>query len=170
MAKRSAYQAALDLLARRDHFRRELAEKLRLRKCPEDEIEAALDRCREIGLIDDERVGTRFVEVRAASRGWGPHRLAAELRQRGVAFELAEELAKLEPRLLDEALQAALRRLEVRAPEAWWEDSQRRARMISSLIARGFAADDAHAAVAALATERNNDAPDDQPRDSSSLS
>jgi len=168
--KRSAYQVALDLLARRDHFRRELVEKLRKRDFPEDEIEPALDRCREIGLIDDERVGNRFVEVRAASRGWGPHRLAAELRQRGVAVELAEELAKLEPHLLDGALQAALRRLEVRAPEAWWKDSQRRARMISSLIARGFAADDAHAAVAALATERNNDAPDDQPRDSSSLS
>ena len=172
MARRSAYQAALDLLARRDHFRRELQEKLRKKDYSEEEIDDALTRCEELGLIDDERFAARFVEVRAASKGWGPYRLAAELHHRGLSHESAERMAKLDPRLLDEALRTALRRLEVRRPDGWWEDGQRRARMVSSLIRRGFAADDAMAAVNARVAEleKPDDAPDEQPRDPTSVS
>jgi regulatory protein len=162
--ERSVYQTALDLLARRDHFRLELENKLRRRGLPHDEIEAAIERCTDLGLLDDERVGLRFVEVRAASRGWGPRRLAGELRQRGVSREDAERLASLPPDLGEEALRTALRKLEVRAPFAWWRDGQRRARMVSSLITRGFEAEVAIAAVDALAASRenHNDALDDQ--------
>ena len=163
-AERTVYQTALDLLSRRDHFRRELEDKLRRRGLPEDEIHAAIKRCEALGLIDDERVGTRFVEVRAASRGWGPRRLAGELQQRGMSHHDAERLASLPSGLAEEALRTALRKLEVRAPEAWWRDGQRRARMVSSLITRGFEADVAIAAVDALAASRENqnDALDDQ--------
>jgi SOS response regulatory protein OraA/RecX len=61
-------------------------------------------------------------------------------------------------------MRTALRKLEVRAPERWWRDSQRRARMISSLIARGFEADAAISAVTEMAASRENtaDALDDQ--------
>ena len=61
-------------------------------------------------------------------------------------------------------MRTAMRKLEVRAPERWWQDGQRRARMISSLIARGFAADEAISAVTELAAFRENitDALDDQ--------
>ena len=152
----SAYQKTIDLLSRRDHFRRELVEKLRQRDFPEIEIEAAIQRCEDSGLVDDQRVAARFVEVRAAARGWGPHRLAAELRHRGISAGDAESFARLRPELADEALGAALRRLELRAPEAWWRDGQRRARMVSSLITRGFETDVAIAAVNRLADSREN--------------
>ena len=162
--ERSVYQIALDLLSRRDHFRRELEDKLRRRGLPHDEIEAAIERCGELGLIDDERVGLRFVEVRAASRGWGPRRLSGELQQRGMSHRDAERLASLPPDLAEEALRTALRKVEIRAPSGWWRDGQRRARMVSSLITRGFEAEVAIAAVDALAASRENqnDAPDDQ--------
>jgi len=167
---RSAYQVALDLISRRDHFRRELETKLTRKDFLRDEIEEALTRCEGLGLLDDEKSAARFVEVRAASRGWGPHRLTAELRQRGVERELAERAAELAPPIAEEAMRTALRRLLVRAPEGWWRDGQRRARMVSSLIGRGFAADDAHAAVAELAAERErNHALDEQPPDPISL-
>ena len=162
--ERTAYQAALDFLARRDHFRHELETKLARRSFPGDEIEQALARCEERGLLDDERTAKRFVEVRAASRGWGPRRLEAELLGRGVARDLAENVAKLPPEVAAEAMQMALRRLLTRAPEGWWRDGKRRARMVSSLIGRGFAADDAYAAISELAAEREDDhAPDEQP-------
>jgi len=162
--ERSVYQTALDLLSRRDHFRRELEDKLRLRNLPDDEIAAAIDRCEELGLIDDERVAERFVEVRAASRGWGPRRLAAELQKRGMSHADAERLATLPPGLAEGAVRRALRKLEVRAPARWWRDGQRRARMVSSLVTRGFEAEVAIAAVNALAAfrENDNDALDDQ--------
>jgi len=162
--ERSVYQTALDLLSRRDHFRRELEDKLRRRDLPDDEIAAALARCEELGLIDDERVAARFVEVRAASRGWGPRRLAAELQKRGMSRADAERLATLPSRLAEGAVGTALRKLEVRAPAGWWRDGQRKARMVSSLITRGFETEVAIAAVNALADfrENHNDALDDQ--------
>ena len=163
-APRDAYQTALDLLSRRDHFRRELVDKLRRKGFPSDEVEAAIARCQDLGLVDDERVAERFVEVRAATRGWGPNRLAAELRKRGVASDDAERTARVSSELGEEAMRTALRKLEVRAPERWWRDSQRRARMISSLIARGFETDAAISAVTEMAAFRENttDALDDQ--------
>ncbi len=162
--ERSVYQTALDLLSRRDHFRRELEDKLRRRDLPDEEIEAAITRCEELGLIDDERVAERFVEVRAASRGWGPRRLAAELQQRGLTRSHAERLATLPSGLAEDAVRTALRKLEIRAPAGWWRDGQRRARMVSSLITRGFEAEVAIAAVDGLAAfrENHNDALDDQ--------
>ena len=162
--KRGAYQTALDLLSRRDHFRRELSDKLRHRDFPADEIEVAIARCEDLGLVDDERVAKRFVEVRAATRGWGPNRLAAELQKRGVPRNDAERMASVSSELGEEALRTALRKLEVRAPERWWQDSQRRARMVSSLIARGFAADVAISAVTEMSASQENttDALDDQ--------
>ena len=161
---RDAYQTALDLLSRRDHFRRELVDKLRRKGFPADEVEAAIARCQDLGLVDDERVAERFVEVRAATRGWGPNRLAAELRKRGVAPDDAERMARVSSELGEEAMRTALRKIEVRAPERWWQDSQRRARMISSLIARGFETDAAISAVKEMAAFRENttDALDDQ--------
>jgi regulatory protein len=163
-APRDAYQTALDLLSRRDHFRRELVDKLRRKGFPADEVEAAIARCQYLGLVDDERVAERFVEVRAATRGWGPNRLAAELRKRGVAPDDAERMARVSSELGEEAMRTALRKIEVRAPESWWQDSQRRARMISSLIARGFETDAAISAVSEMAAFRENttDALDDQ--------
>ena len=161
--KKSAYQAALDLLSRRDHFRRELVEKLRQRDFPADEIEDAIGRCEELDLLNDERVAQRFVEVRAAERGWGPHRLAAELRRRGLSADDADRLSDLPGELAGDAMRTALRKIEVRAPAAWWRDGQRRARMVSSLITRGFEAEVAIAAVEDLAASReNNHALDDQ--------
>ena len=156
MRKRSAYQAALNILSRRDHFRRELEEKLRKKEYPREEIEDAVDRCVNLGLVDDERVGQRFVEIRAADRGWGPHRLAAELKHRGVESADSERLARVPPDLATEAMRTALRKLEVRAPDGWWRDSQRRARMVSSLITRGFETEVAIAAVDELAASREN--------------
>jgi regulatory protein len=160
----SAYQKALKLLGRRDHFRRELYEKLSARGFEPDEIADAIERCAELGLVDDLRVGTRFVEVRAVDRGWGPRRLAAELRHRGVGAIDAEVLSVLPEDVVARSLATALRKVEVRAPEKWWRDSQRRARMVSSLITRGFETDDAMAAVSGLAASREiqDHAPDDQ--------
>ena len=153
---RSAYQTALDLLARRDHFRQELVEKLRRRGYPEAELEDAVARCADAGLLDDERLAARFVELRAADRGWGPRRLAAELRRRGVPAADAQQAAAASPELGRAALATALRRLEARAPAGWWRDGRRRARMLSYLVTRGFDAEAAIAAVGELAASRES--------------
>jgi regulatory protein len=159
-----AYQAALKMLSRRDYFRVELENRLSQKGYRPEEIEHALERCARLNLVDDVRLAERFVEFRSTEKGWGPRRLVAELRRRGVAVEVAEETSRLDPDQLRAALETALRRAELRAPRGWWRLSERRARMVSSLIARGFDAESAIDAVDRLAAirEKQDHAIDDQ--------
>jgi regulatory protein len=159
-----AFQEALRILGRRDYFRLELAERLRSKGFAEEEVIRALDRCGELGLLDDRRNARRFAELRAVSKGWGPRRIEAELVRRGVGSELAREVAALDHDLEAEALTMAMRRLERRAAPRWWRLHDRRGRMLSSLIGRGFDPDTALEAVREAATRRENedDASDDE--------
>jgi regulatory protein len=152
-----AFQAALRLLSHRDYFRQELVARLRRKRFADDLIEQAVARCIELGYLDDMRLTERFVELRAVGRGWGPLRLVAELKRRGVKHETAVAAVGRRGELFAEALQVALRRAEQRAVKGWWALHERQARMISSLIGRGFEADDAIQAVRELAALRENE-------------
>lgn len=77
-------RAAMDLLARREHGRVELARKLRKRGAPEDMIDTALQRLSEEGLLSEARYLESFVAYRARA-GYGPLRIREELGQRGLA-------------------------------------------------------------------------------------
>jgi regulatory protein len=84
---RTARHAALDLLARREHSRAELRDKLAAKDFEEDEVDAAVEKLAGEGLVSD----ARFVEAFVSShvrRGHGPVRIRAELSRRGVAAEL----------------------------------------------------------------------------------
>ena len=73
----------MDLLARREHSRRELGDKLAAKSFDPDVIRNVLDELEREGLISSGRFAERFVAARAA-RGQGPVRIARELAERGV--------------------------------------------------------------------------------------
>lgn len=77
-------RAAMDYLARREHSRRELMDKL-TRKFPAaaDLAEEVVDRLHEEGLQSDTRLAEAFVRARSG-RGQGPVKIRAELRHKGV--------------------------------------------------------------------------------------
>lgn len=84
--------AALDLLGRREHSRRELANKLATRfdlPAAAPELQACLDRLAADGYQSDERFAEVFVRSRRA-RGYGPVFIEQELRQRGLAAGLIQ--------------------------------------------------------------------------------
>jgi len=166
-----AWQAALKLLGRRDHLEAELRDRLLRAGHDADEVGAAVRRCAELGLVDDERVAARFVELRSVGRGWGPARLALELRRRGAPEAVVDRVVRLDEDRAGAALELALRRAESRQPERWWRVGAARARLVSSLIRRGFEPDDARAAVEDLAAvrERDDHALDDGSRDPPAL-
>ncbi len=87
---------ALELLARREHARLELRQKLVQRGFPAGCIDPVLDQLAEEHLLDE----SRYAELYACSRagkGYGPLRIARELRERGVSQELVDQtLSKLE--------------------------------------------------------------------------
>jgi regulatory protein len=134
--KRSAYDKALGLLARREHSRKELKTKLRQGGYEGDEAAAALDRLGEQHYQDDDR----FAEVLLRSRiaqGYGPLRLRVELKSHGLADARIREL--LDEAEVDWAASAAAQ-LRRRYGGAGTADPAERTRRAQFLLRRGFAA------------------------------
>ena len=167
-----ALVAALKILSRRDYFRAELADRLGKKDFQASAVHRALGRCSEMGYLDDSRLATRFAELRAPSRGWGPARIRAELGKRGVEEAIAINASELSEVIFEQALTTALRRAEVRARDDWWKTREGRSRMISSLLRRGFEPEDAHKSVGRLCKIREaaDHAINDQPGDPEGIS
>ncbi len=88
--------AAMNLLARREQSVRELQQKLLRRSTDTGLINSVIETLAAEGLQSDQRFAESFLRQRVA-RGYGPKRLLPELRQRGVADDVAEQtLAELE--------------------------------------------------------------------------
>jgi regulatory protein len=134
--KRSAYDKALGLLARREHSRRELKTKLRQSGYEGEETRAAIDRLGEQHYQDDERFAEVLVRSRAA-QGYGPQRIRAELKTHAVPDERIRQL--LDAADVDwEA--SALDQLRRRYGGKGVSDPAERARRAQFLLRRGFAA------------------------------
>lgn len=87
----AAWDAAVRLLARRNHARAELAGKLRQREFSEPAIETALAACDRYGYLDDEETARQFFrELRR--KGNGPLKIRRELARRGLAGEVVDRL------------------------------------------------------------------------------
>ena len=86
MRNPEVHAKALQLLARREHTRIELAEKLRRKGFKEDSVTETLD-----ALVNENLVShRRFIEDYLTSRvhkGYGPNRIRLELLQKGLAKE-----------------------------------------------------------------------------------
>jgi len=79
--------AALGLLSRRPHARRELRDKLHRKDFPGRVIHRVLDDLEAIGLVDDRAFAESFVRDRVRMRPRGGRALRAELAKRGVRAE-----------------------------------------------------------------------------------
>lgn len=138
LADEELRRRALTLLARREHSRRELVDKLRARRDAREidpaRIEAVVAELADAGLQSDARCAEMLVRSRI-ERGQGPLRVRADLRDAGIAAELAETLLEAEDDGWPDRLRAlAERRFGPEPPEdvrAWG----RRARFLAS---RGF--------------------------------
>lgn len=96
-------QKALELLARRPHFTRELAAKLAARGFSPAQIETCVTELESRGLLDDQREALALASGPMMRRGFGPRRIEAELRRRGVEQDVASAvLSELFPRPADE--------------------------------------------------------------------
>ena len=83
-------RAAMDLLARREHGRKELKQKLSRRFKDSTVVEEQIARLTEEGLQSDERLAESFVRFRIG-RGQGPLKILNELRRKGIDESLARE-------------------------------------------------------------------------------
>jgi len=132
-----ARDAALRLLARREHSTDELRRKLKQRGYGDMVITEVVMSLHDANSVSDARFVESFVRVRT-QRGQGPLRIRAELRERGVADNLIDEwLAAADEMWRGHAEKARAKRFGEGPPssrDAW----ERQARFLAQ---RGYPAD-----------------------------
>lgn len=138
---------ALRLLARREHTRRELADKLNKRGFGTAVCEQVVTEVLEQGWLDEQRYAEAFVRSRV-ERGQGPLRLRSEMQQRGVPEELIDQAVEIyrQERQLDWrefAAQVRRRRFGEQLPQQRRE-MQRQAQFLQR---RGFTMEQINAAI-----------------------
>lgn len=140
LARRTIQQVAIDLLARRDHSRFELQQKLRQRGFVPEQITDLLQTLAEQGLQSDRCFADNYCRARM-NKGYGPLRIAAELQQRGIVQELIEQcLSAVETNWLQQAICVQRKRFGKKIPV----DFHERARQMRFLQYRGFSSEHIH--------------------------
>lgn len=129
-----SYATALRLLARREHSELELRHKLIGRSFTDTIVDAVVMQLVDQGLLSDQR----FAEVYARGRferGYGPLRIRAELRERGVSGDLTEQnLTELSRSWVESASRQRSKRFGRQPPG----DYRERAKQMRFLQQRGF--------------------------------
>lgn len=132
----SLRQQALKFLARREHSRFELAQKL-AKQGSHEEIAAVLDTLEQTGLLSDARTAAAYLSSHAAR--FGATKLRSTLRAKGIAAEL------IDASLAQAAAGDALPSEEARALEIWRRkyrevplDAREWAKQARFLQSRGF--------------------------------
>jgi regulatory protein len=127
--RKRAEEKAYRLLARRAHSEKELRVKLRGGGFSEPVVDAVLEKCRELGYLNDGNYARQRARDLAVNRLAGDRRIAFDLRERGISEELAEFPARLVDRLLgkhshEEAIVGM--------------DAKEKAKWVRRLLGRGF--------------------------------
>ncbi|HEX22194.1 MAG TPA: regulatory protein RecX [Chromatiales bacterium] len=137
----------MDLLARREHAVAELQRKLqshvegrgKAQHLDADAIDDVLATLQNEGLLSDERFTEAFVRYRC-NNGYGPQRIQAELRERGVSEKIAAiYLDFSDPQWFERASSVRSKRFGEGKPK----DFKQRARQARFLQYRGFTTDQA---------------------------
>ncbi len=129
---------ALKILARREHTRHELQEKLLTRPESQEWLESVLDELSSAGWLSDERAAEALVRQHQGRHGI--LRIRHEMQRRGV------------PEHVSDALLVAVRETEVEAARVVWNkkfsvlpaDAKERARQARYLQNRGFSVETIH--------------------------
>ncbi len=98
MSKNEIKGKVFRYLARREHSRKELYDKLERKDYEPAEINSVLDALTDKGYIDDTRFAETWIRHRIESKPRGPYLIRAELKKKGVDAEIQDKLlAELMP-------------------------------------------------------------------------
>jgi len=133
----TAKSVAVKLLSRREHSAQEIREKLRQREFDSAEIEQTIEELKAGGWLSDERFAEAYIRMRQL-KGFGPVRIAMELKERGVDELIVE--AQLDTndaswmQVLEQQYQKKYRNTAI-------DDYNEKAKRIRFLQYRGFTLD-----------------------------
>jgi regulatory protein len=131
-------RAAMDFLARREHSRHELLQKLQRRFAEAVGIEAVIDELAEENLQSDARFAEAYVRQRC-QRGYGPLHIRQKMREKGLSDELVATYLYADNSLNWADIAKAVR--EKKFGVALELDYQAKAKQMRFLQYRGFDAD-----------------------------
>lgn len=134
----SAYNACIDLLARREYSQQELRQKLTQKGADNEVIDTCLERLINENYQSDQRFTEMFVRTRVGQR-YGPRKIHYELQQKGIETPLATaETAKY----LDDILDNAQLLIERKAPRGdiftIFNDRKLKEKVTRFLVGRGY--------------------------------
>jgi regulatory protein len=90
-SRRSTYERALDMLEARARAVTELRRLLIKKGEPPDDVDAAIERLRTTGLLDDANFARQLTRSKALGGGHSRRRIQQELAKRGVARDVSNE-------------------------------------------------------------------------------
>lgn len=148
VGSRRAFNSAEDYLSRRDHSEKELYEKL-CRKYPPAAAAAAIQKAKDLGLLDDERFAANYALELYEKKHFASHRILLELRRKGVDREIAENAVEG----LDKAGETRIIELLRGKYRAALSNEKGRRRAVNGLLRMGYAYPDIRAALKTLEQE-----------------
>jgi regulatory protein len=144
MPNRSTYDRALDMLEARARGVVELRRLLLKKGEPEAEVDAAIERLRANGLLDDANFARQLARSKALGAGLSRRRIGQELTKRGVdrgvSSEAIEEVFEDES-IDEEASLERVARKKMRTLSSFDDATQKR-RLFAFLARRGYESED----------------------------
>lgn len=130
---KALYHAALKMLARREHSRHELIQKLKAKNFDENLIQEVIKYLEQKKYLDDVRFAQSYARMRS-HKGYGNCRISAELVQRGVAREVVNAL------LFDETetIKLIKKNYQKKYGQTPMTDLQEKAKRMNYLYRKGF--------------------------------
>jgi len=130
-----------DYLSRRDHGSFELKQKALKKGFPSNVIDDVLDEFDQKGLLNDESFAKKFAADKAEFKNWGPIKIKAALRKKGVSNRVAEKAVQTITNDLDQ-VQICVDLLTKRKRHFFRETDtlKRKQKMYRYLAGKGFTA------------------------------
>ena len=139
--REKAQKKAYRLLTLRAHSENELRDKLRAGGFEEALVASVIEKCRQLGYLDDGAYARRRARELAVHRLLGDRRIAADLAERGIDGEVVREaLAEARRELSEEAAVEKFLDRKLRGGRAAAMDERLKARLMRGLMGRGFPA------------------------------
>lgn len=141
-----ALQKAYSYLSYQALSRKKLGERLLKAGFSEAAVEVALCRLEELGLVDDEALAGRLMEVMQRSKHWGSRRRAQELYKRGISSDVIGETEEDEREHIRYHLEHKYRKKDLSDPDE-------RRRVSAGLARLGFQFEDIRSVMNEYTTE-----------------
>ncbi|MCW9014586.1 MAG: recombination regulator RecX [Gammaproteobacteria bacterium] len=134
---RSISETAVAMLARREHSVFEVKRKLRQKNFEDAEIDSIIEQLQANNLLSEERFTESYINMRKR-RGYGPLRIAQELKERGIETDLYEPFLDRTNQEWHNIMQQQYLKKYGDQPAAEYAEKARRAKHLQS---RGFPLD-----------------------------